>query len=520
MMGSQHFYTKSIPYLSSINSSKITKSSLFNFISFQYQFPFISSNLIIQQKRRGTAKAQKKKKLSAPAKTKSFQKSKSKLKKKGGQGEAQEETVSGSIGTKNTEFYKPPPLVSLEELLPVTYGEENIGKVFKLPEEIVQKFDVFKYPPLLGKELEILPGPSLVMRRCSIDLVEIIKSEMGMETNSDTEPNSGIETNSSTEINSSTETEYNSITATKASSSKDTKTNSITATKTSSSADTKTNSIILTGQEGVGKSVLLLQTVNYALCEPCIVIYISDGTKFVNSTYPYLKNVKTDEFFQPTLAKELCNRIKLVNRRFLKDLLLKKDHEIGRVRIKQGTNVTELLDIGINDSNAAQLVFEIFLEEISTNIEYPILLAVDAINAFYTVSEYTDVDNTRMEAVRLSLPRTILEYFSGHRRFARGAVIGAMSHIDKVFLSEPLDLALGFIQPSPWVQYSPNILKYTKGLKRFDVPIYTRGEAKSVMNYYRESSIIDHVHDQLFERYYIATNGVPRKFYVSCCKGL
>ncbi|CAG8432964.1 11025_t:CDS:10 [Diversispora eburnea] len=414
-----------------------------------------------------------KKKLSAPAKTKSFQKSKSKLRKKGGQGEAQEETVSSSIGTKNAEFYKPPPLVLSEELLP----------------------------------LEILPGPSLVMRRCSIELIKIIKSAMGMETNYSTETNSSTENNSTTEINSTTETESKSNYTT-ATNSKN--------TKTSSRNDTITNSIILTGQEGVGKSVLLLQTVNYALCEPCIVIYISDGIKYVNSTYPYIKNAKTDEFVQPTLAKELCNRIKLVNRRFLED----DDHEIGRVIIKQGSNITKLLDIGINDSNAAQLVFEIFLEEISNNNKYPVLLAVDAINAFYTVSEYTDMDNKRMEAVRLSLPRTILEYFSGHRRFARGAVIGAMSHVDKAFLSKPLDLALGFIKPSPWVQYSPNILKYTEGLKIFDVPTFTRDEAKSVMNYYRESSIIDHVHDQLFERYYIATNGIPRKFYVSCCKGL
>ncbi len=77
------------------------------------------------------------------------------------------------------------------------------------------------------------------------------------------------------------------------------------------------------------------------------------------------------------------------------------------------------MDIGINDPISAQKVFEIFLEEIGNNQEYPVLLAVDEINAFYTDSEYRDVDDSLLEANRLSLPRSILEYFSGKKDFVR-----------------------------------------------------------------------------------------------------
>jgi small subunit ribosomal protein S29 len=77
------------------------------------------------------------------------------------------------------------------------------------------------------------------------------------------------------------------------------------------------------------------------------------------------------------------------------------------------------LDIGINDPYSAQEVFEIFLEEIGNNQEYPVLLAVDEVNAFYTDSGYRDVDDNLLEANRLSLPRAILEYFSGKKDFVR-----------------------------------------------------------------------------------------------------
>lgn len=59
------------------------------------------------------------------------------------------------------------------------------------------------------------------------------------------------------------------------------------------------------------------------------------------------------------------------------------------------------------------------MEEIGNNQEYPVLLAVDEVNAFYIDSEYRDVDDTLLEANRLSLPRTILEYFSGKKDFVR-----------------------------------------------------------------------------------------------------
>lgn len=47
----------------------------------------------------------------------------------------------------------------------------------------------------------------------------------------------------------------------------------------------------------------------------------------------------------------------------------------------------------------------------------PTLLAVDEINALYTKTAYHDTDSQVLDAHRLRLPRTILDYFAGNKQF-------------------------------------------------------------------------------------------------------
>jgi len=71
-----------------------------------------------------------------------------------------------------------------------------------------------------------------------------------------------------------------------------------------------------------------------------------------------------------------------------------------------------------------------------------------------------------------------------------GAVIGALSQNFKPFISKPLEIALGLTKASPWKPVSQTILQYTTELKRFDVKEYSKDEAKAVMDYYYETSIL------------------------------
>ncbi|CAG8515346.1 39519_t:CDS:10 [Gigaspora margarita] len=414
-MAFRHFYFKTLNKQISLN---------------HYIQPSLLSTCLIVQKRTGTAKPKIKKSAAKTQKNKGFLK-KNLLKKS--VNEDVEPTLSTSF-TKNKELYLPPPVVVLEEMLPEVYAEENIGKIYRFPPEIIPKFEIFKFPPILEQEFSTLPYPSLAIRQSSIQLTKLIENA-----------------------------------------------------SQKSSAETR---IILSGEMGVGKSALLLQTVNYALCKPWIVIYIPFAIKLVNSSYPYIKNKITNEFVQPTISAELLKQIKAVNGKLLQDITLTRDYKLNKHIIKSNSPVIGLMDIGIKDVSCAFQAFEIFLDEIGKNVNYPILLAVDVVNAFYTSTEYTDVDDTYLDPDRLSLPRTILDYFAGKRDFTYGAVIGALSLCYKPYISKPLNIALGLSTPSPWKQYPQNILNYTVGLQRFDIPNYSQTEAKGVLDYYCDGSSI------------------------------
>lgn len=69
-------------------------------------------------------------------------------------------------------------------------------------------------------------------------------------------------------------------------------------------------------------------------------------------------------------------------------------------------------------------------------------------------------------------------------------MIGALSQTFKPFISKPLEIALGLTEVSPWKPVSRTNLQYTAGLQRFDVEGYSIDEAKAVIDYYYEMSIL------------------------------
>ncbi|CAG8560643.1 356_t:CDS:2, partial [Scutellospora calospora] len=288
-MAFRHFYFKT--------SRTFNKKTLLNH---HIKPSLLLTNLIVQ-KRTGTAKPKIKKSSTNVQKNKGFQKKN--LKKTAS--EDAEATLSTSF-VKNKELYKPSPVVALEEMLPEVYTEENIGKIYRFPPEILQKIEIFKLPPILEKEFFPLPYPSLAIRQSSIQLIKLIEN--------------------------------------------------------ASQKSSVESRIILC------KSALLLQAINYSLCKSWIVIYVPFAIKFVNSSYPYIKNKITNEFVQPTLSSELLKQIKVVNANYLQNITLTRDYKINKYTIKNNSPVIELMDIGIKDNSCAPQVFEIFLEEIGKNV--------------------------------------------------------------------------------------------------------------------------------------------------------
>ena len=126
----------------------------------------------------------------------------------------------------------------------------------------------------------------------------------------------------------------------------------------------------------------------------------------------------------------------------------------------------------------------------SQKSSYPVLFAVDDLQAVYRSTLYRDPHGRLLQPQHLSLPRLILEYASGQKSFvswhppprhmspdasqARGAFLGAISTAHTQFqvpleLSEALDLP--FPRPAgPYVKRSAELVAYTQGLQNLPVP--------------------------------------------------
>ncbi|KAL1915275.1 mitochondrial 37S ribosomal protein mS29 [Calcarisporiella thermophila] len=385
--------------------------------------------------------------------------------KKKAPGQKGSEASSSSVGKQNEQFYKAAPTVELSEFYPESVDTSSIGHVYQLSENFLSKLKQTGYPKALDKEFSLFHKPSLAVRKCTIELISKINKAGG---------------------NNSAESRY-----------------------------------ILTGEVGAGKSALMLQAINYCHDKNWIVIYIPRAIKSMDSSQPFGKSSTGNEYVQPTVALSILQQIKTFNSEILNKIQLTKDYRFAQHSVEKSLPLSKLLDIGIKDQQVSQPVFEAFLNEVSQSNDHSVLLAIDEINAFYTHSEYNDIESKPLEAYRLSFARTLLDYFSGKKSFAHGVCLGAVSNTLAPFKSEMLDIALGLVKIDPYKRVNQAYLDLAQGIKPIAIPAYSREEALGVMAYYSKAHIVHHEPtEDIFNQKFLATSGNPRKFYTSCAMGV
>ncbi|CAG8601177.1 9344_t:CDS:10 [Paraglomus occultum] len=266
--------------------------------------------------------------------------------------------------------------------------------------------------------------------------------------------------------------------------------------------------IILVGPLGVGKSSILLQMVGHALAADWIVIYIPSAIDLINGKYAYVQ-VSSDNYVQPTLIVKILKQVHSVNN--------------DKFTVQDYKTIADLIDRS-KSGPAAQTALEQMFDIIDKS-SMPVLLAIDEINALYVTTEYTSPDHTLLEPGKLLLPRTLLEYISGRKKFRNGAVIGATSLVHKPTLSYALDAALHLTEVSPWKQVSPEIARYiNKEVKRYNISEYSKDEAKTLLDFYIRNNVVhedaDATTSESFTKKYMLSNGNARKFLEYCSKRL
>ncbi|KAG9097962.1 37S ribosomal protein S23 mitochondrial [Ceratobasidium sp. UAMH 11750] len=172
--------------------------------------------------------------------------------------------------------------------------------------------------------------------------------------------------------------------------------------------------------------------------------------------------------------------------------------------------------MGLKDRSLATEVLQVTLRVLSEQTKYPVLIAVDDFQALFCMSKYRDPQYELIFAHHLTLTRIILEYASGERILAKGAVLGATSSTNPRFL-EPLPLkeALG-ITPlgtvSPYERRNKHIVAYASGLKGLPVPSKMRvDEAASMFDVWVQNNALHTPpSDALFLSKYVEASGNPR----------
>ncbi|KAL5531482.1 hypothetical protein ACEPAG_4359 [Sanghuangporus baumii] len=233
------------------------------------------------------------------------------------------------------------------------------------------------------------------------------------------------------------------------------------------------NRLIMTGSAGCGKSYLMLQQVAYALANEWIVMYIPRAHKLVDSSTAYFYDPRTQMYLQPTASNQILQRFLSVNRKLIDQLQLTRDVTFEkRESVAAGQPLKSLFPIAGMEQHMAPMILSIVLEELGKQEKFPVLLAVDEIQALYCKTEYRNQHYEHIKSYHLSLPRLLMEYASGKRTLNRGAVLGAISStITQYPLGPELKQALSLGEHlNPYTKLRKGLLEYAQGLEPLHVP--------------------------------------------------
>ncbi|KAJ1020140.1 hypothetical protein NDA16_004420 [Ustilago loliicola] len=225
----------------------------------------------------------------------------------------------------------------------------------------------------------------------------------------------------------------------------------------------KGTSIVLDGSRGSGKSMLLAQSIAYALDDGWVVISVPRAINLINSSTLYTYNAQHKAYLQPEATKELLSAILKVNGGALKSVKTIEAVEVEDGKVEAGTSLDVLLKRGSEDSASAtttQTILEATLKTLSSQTERPVLVAVDDAQSLFRTSLYRDPDFIPLESFELGLPRALLSLLTSSS-VKRGAFISALSTTHTEFPSPP-ELQIALAEKSSAKLMTQAINAYTK----------------------------------------------------------
>jgi len=259
-----------------------------------------------------------------------------------------------------------------------------------------------------------------------------------------------------------------------------------------------------------------------------VVVYIPRAVDTVNSTTSYAYDIRTQTYLQPHFAFQTLQRMLTVNKTAFGSIHLPNSIVLDKHVIPAGTSLAKAISIVITEKNksgsvaSSPALLEGVIRTLDTQTKYPVLLAVDQLQAVYGKTSYRDQHFVPIHAYHLSMPRLIMEYASGKRSFAHGAFFSAVSATQStnpipIELRDALEL--GELDTHFITEYSKRnqmMVEYTKGLKKFEVPDkLTLEEAVGVFEIWKGLKVFGSdktFYDETFLGKYTESGGNPREF--------
>lgn len=173
---------------------------------------------------------------------------------------------------------------------------------------------------------------------------------------------------------------------------------------------------------------------------------------------------KPNVYMHPGMCKLILSQLRTLNGERLSEVVLQSAVNVQSTEFVAGTPVTEVIDALddeqlMDDSLAPCDVFSRVMDALAAHTKSPVLLAMDQVNALYSVTGYRNTDGAPLFVKSFPDLYKLREVMSGVTKLKRGAVVGASSFRDPGLQRLPprLEQSVHFIMmPSEFVQEEMN----------------------------------------------------------------
>lgn len=298
---------------------------------------------------------------------------------------------------------------------------------------------------------------------------------------------------------------------------------------------------VLTGESGVGKSVLLAQAQAFAVESGQIILNFSQPDLFLNGRNDFFYDANLKQYVQPMYLKSLLKKIlKSNDENLLRSIILKSDYKYSNadpkdaavkkfITFTKGKNTLfDLLTVKTHARNRGNL-FQSILNELVQQNQAPVFFSVDNFSRMLTesFSAYKDVHNKNIPLLELQVGKAIMDVVSGNINFVnnKSSVVLAISGADRT--NRTLPVGLNKLPVDPYLKREHLDPDFAAALQKgkvqeFEVPKLNKEEVKQLVEFYLKSEVFlnkdiqnKSVEKLADEKYFLSGNGNSRELLKS-----